>query len=96
MLAELLPKRKLQPVQARLAWTLGRLGSRVPLYGPLNTIINAQRAADWLTALMKVEMGDPSQSFSLMQLARRTGDRYRDPPESLRHDVVRWLQQHQV
>jgi hypothetical protein len=29
--------------------------------------------------------------LALMQLARRTGDRYRDLPEKLRREVLEWL-----
>jgi hypothetical protein len=92
MLIELLPKRKLQPVRAALVWTLGRLGSRVPLYGPLNTVVDAQVATEWLKQLIQTEITDASQAFAVMQLARFTGDRYRDVAPALRDQVCEWFQ----
>ena len=91
MLVELLGKRKTQPVRSALWWTIGRLGSRVPVYGPLNTVVNAQPATQWLESLMQQETDDPSQSFALMQLSRYTGDRYRDVSEDTRRKVTEWL-----
>ena len=96
MLVELLPKRRLHTVRSALVWTVGRLGSRIPVYGPLNTVVDPQVAVKWLGALMQEPIDDPAQPFSLMQLARRTGDRYRDIPQRSRDEVIAWLQQHRA
>ena len=45
MILDLLPKRKLAKIQPSLVWTLGRLGQRVPIYGPLNTVVPRDKAA---------------------------------------------------
>src|SRR5690606_27577428 len=42
MLADLLGKKKLEPARAAMAWTLGRLGTRAPVYGPLNTLVSKE------------------------------------------------------
>ena len=52
MLLDLLPKRKMEPVRPAMVWAIGRLGARVPMYGPLNTVVPAETAADWLSKLM--------------------------------------------
>jgi hypothetical protein len=92
MLIEIMSKRKLQPVRPALVWTLGRLGSRIPVYGPLNTVVDPQVVTKWLRPLIQTKIDDTSQSFAIMQLARRTEDRYRDIPPSVREEVVQWLQ----
>lgn len=94
MLVELLPKRKLETVLSPLIWTIGRLGSRTPLYGPLNTAVDSATAAQWAKQLQTVETRDPALPFALMQLARRTGDRYRDLPDAARQGVTQWLESH--
>ena len=38
----------LTDASAAIAWAIGRIGARVPLYGPLNTVVPADEAADWL------------------------------------------------
>ncbi len=94
MLVDLLGKRKMQPVRPALWWTIGRLGSRIPVYGPLNTVVDTQPATKWLETLMQHETDDSNQSFALMQLSRYTGDRYRDVSESTRRKITEWLRRH--
>src|SRR5690606_38676299 len=66
-------------------WALGRIGSRVPLYGPLNAVVPAQRAAEWVDALLALDWPDPDKAaFPMAQLGRRTGDRSRDLPDDVR------------
>jgi molecular chaperone DnaK (HSP70) len=78
MLATLLPKRKLQNVQGPMLWALGRLGQRVPVYGPLNTVVPREVAQPWLEQIFRVANSNPAAALAIMQLARRTDDRYRD------------------
>src|SRR5690606_3455426 len=64
---------------------LGRIGSRVPLYGPLNAVVPTASATRWIEAVVELEWPDPEKAaFSVAQLARKTGDRARDIDESLR------------
>jgi len=73
-------------------WALGRLGGRLPLYGPLNCVVPAGTAARWLQAVLAYEWPDPQKlAFSVAQLARRTGDRSRDLDESSRQRAAAWL-----
>jgi hypothetical protein len=91
MLLDLLPKRKMESVRPAMVWAVGRIGARVPLYGPLNAVVPAETAAAWIRRLIDTAGGDPVGALAVMQLARRTGDRYRDIPEKLRETVLRWL-----
>lgn len=59
-------------------WALGRLGSRVPLYASIQQIIPPETAAPWLQSLCALPDSSKELPFTLMSLARRTGDRYRD------------------
>jgi hypothetical protein len=91
-LVDLLPKRKLDKWRSTMLWALGRLGQRVPLYGPLNTLIPPAHAARWLQAAMKLAPFDSAAPLAVMLLARRTNDRHRDLDSALREDAAQWLQ----
>ena len=91
ILLDLMPKRKMQPVRPAIAWAIGRLGARVPFYGPLNTVVAADEAAAWLKRLMDADLDDPMADLAVMQMARLTGDRYRDLPEKVRSSAAAHL-----
>jgi hypothetical protein len=75
-------------------WALGRLGARLPLYGPLNAVVPASRVAAWLTQLLSYSWPQPEKAaFSLAQLARRTGDRARDLTDEQRAEVAAFIRQ---
>lgn len=96
MILDLLPKKKIQPIRVALVWALGRIGSRVPMYGPLNAVVPPDVAANWLNKLMDQSTGDPTECLAVMQLARRTDDRYRDLPETARKKAARWLESNEA
>ena len=93
LLVELLPKRKLESLRPAMGWALARIGARVPVYGPLNTVVSAADAAGWLEKLLLDRETDAMSQFAAVQLARRTDDRYRDIPGPLREKVLAWLHQ---
>lgn len=77
-------------------WALGRIGSRVPLYGPLNLCVPAQRVNQWIGALLALpDWGaEPEKAaFPMAQLGRRTGDRSRDIDPELRTALAARLRQ---
>ncbi len=88
-LCDLLPKRKYEKVRRPMIWALGRLGQRVPLHGPLNTVVPAAAAAAWIEALLPWDEVDCP--LAVMQLGRRTDDRHRDIDASLRTEVGHWF-----
>jgi molecular chaperone DnaK (HSP70) len=80
--------------EAGYFWALGRLGARVPLYGPLDTVVPPTRASEWIEALLGVdwpESGKPA--FPMAQLGRRTDDRSRDINESVRERLGQRLRE---
>jgi hypothetical protein len=72
---------------------LGRVGSRTPVYATLQQLVPVERSIAWIEKLLATmhtippEM-TPAYGLSLMLLARKTGDRYRDIPQSLREKVL--------
>lgn len=97
MLLDLLPRRRFESVREAMVWTLGRLGQRVPVYGPLNTVVPSIRAASWLSGLLDLARPTAASQqrtidpFAVVQLARRTDDRYRDLSNDLRQWAIDWL-----
>ena len=73
-------------------WSLGRIGARVPLYGPANTVVPHEKAGRWVRALLDRPIAPGRETtdaiFALTQLARVSGDRARDLDESLRLEVL--------
>ena len=94
LLIELKDKRPLKPARDAMTWAVGRIGSRVPVYGPLNQTVPTQHIPRWLTRLMQNTEPRDSDKLAVLQLARRTDDRYRDLPEKLRREVAAWLEDH--
>jgi hypothetical protein len=90
-IVQLLPKRKLEKARSTMIWALGRLGQRVPLQGPLNTVVPVEHAARWLDAII----GRPEEwllsNVAVMQMSRRAGDRHRDVDSALRDRIMKWL-----
>lgn len=82
---------KVPGLRSALLWMIGRLGARRPTYGPLNLTVDSDHVKAWLNAVMHLEGGDAIDSFAVMQLARKTGDRYRDIDEGTRDHVLKWM-----
>ena len=91
MLLDLLPKRKMEPVRPAMLWAVGRVAARAPLYGPLNAVVPADTTAEWLARLIDLCGGEPASWLAMMQIARRTDDRYRDIGEQQRDAVLGWM-----
>jgi hypothetical protein len=91
MLLDMVPREKASAVQSAALWALGRIGARVPLYGPLNAVVPAEVAGDWAVRLTKLSQEPETAPLALMQIARKTGDRYRDVTEKIRSSVLAWF-----
>ncbi|APZ92652.1 hsp70 family protein [Fuerstiella marisgermanici] len=91
---QLLPRPKMQPMREALVWTLGRLGSRVPFNGNAQSTVNADTAARWLQQLLSMQLEDvQTLPLAIMQLARRTDDRFTDIPDDVREEAARYLKE---
>jgi hypothetical protein len=87
-LVQLLHVNKWSACRSAILWTIGRLGARVPAYGPLNTVVETEYVSRWLDALLKRSIDDSNYPLALMLCARRVADRYRDLAPELRSRVL--------
>jgi hypothetical protein len=88
---DLLAREKSGALRAALLFAVGRLGARVPVYGPLNALLPAETADAWARRLLALNPADDGAPFTLVQLTRRTGDRYCDLDDDVRQAVLAWL-----
>jgi len=87
---ELFRKVQKEPSDGHWVWSLGRIGARIPLYGSLRCVIAAERAADWINALLDLGELTHETTSAIVQLGRRVGDRTRDiSPEVIQSAVAR-------
>jgi molecular chaperone DnaK (HSP70) len=90
--AALLKPLRRSPVPTYGFWALTRLGARVLVYGPLNTVVHPQTVQGWLDQLVGFEPGHESErttwAFCLAQLARQSGQRALDVDEAHRQKVL--------
>ena len=90
---ESLNKQRLEPFLEGILWMIGRMGSRAPVYAPVNTILPTEMAERWLSQLLtKDNLPIRAQQRTILSLARKTGDRYRDISPVQQSRVCKWLQ----
>ncbi|PWT86758.1 MAG: molecular chaperone DnaK [Blastocatellia bacterium] len=78
---ELLARLAREPTNASLLWAIGRLGARVPLYGPLNSVVPPVDAGRWLRRLASFKHVTPEMAAALVHIGALTGDPLRDVDE---------------
>lgn len=70
-------------------WALSRLGARSLFYGPANCVVRRETAESWIEQLLhNTKHNSETLAFTLVQIARCTGDRTRDLDEALRYKVA--------
>lgn len=83
----------LENLRGPWAWSLGRVGARVPLYGSVHKTVSVGKVEHWIHQLLQLDLSMvEGGAFALVQLARLTGDRARDISNAMRLkciDVVR-------
>jgi hypothetical protein len=83
---------KKSPVPVYGFWAVTRLGARVQLYGPLNTVVHPEIVEGWIEELLPFEPGNDSERngwlFCLAELARRSGLRAVDVSDTTRDRVL--------
>ncbi|MEZ6062617.1 MAG: Hsp70 family protein [Planctomycetaceae bacterium] len=90
----LLTRPKLAPVRDALVWTLGRLGARVPLNGSALVTVQPETAERWLKEVLALGLDDVrSLPLAIMELSRRTDNRFVDLPETAREAAARYLRE---
>ena len=85
---ELVAKIKDEPDNAIWLWSLGRLGARIPLYGPLHSVVSAETAGEWLKALLDLSTFTAVIGSAILLIARRTDDRSRDIDDAVRELAI--------
>jgi hypothetical protein len=69
-------------------WSLGRLGARIPLYGPLHSVVAAETAGKWLTSLLALSTFTAATTSAILLIARRTDDHSRDIDDGVREEAI--------
>ncbi len=86
------------PVPTYGFWSLTRLGARVQLYGPLNSVVHPEVVEQWIAELLPFAPGNESERngwlFCLSQLARLSGLRAVDVSDSTRLKALGILRSH--
>ena len=85
---ELLAKIKREPGDAIWLWSLGRLGARIPLYGPLHSVVAAEIAGEWLKTLLELSTFTAVTASAIVLIARRIDDRSREIDEPIRQQAI--------
>ncbi len=82
------------PFQKELLWVLGRLGARVPLYGPANKVVPSSQVMKWFSNLKKLELKGQNKATinCLLSMARICGDRARDLSKKDREEICLFLE----
>ncbi len=85
---EVLSKIRKEPENAIWLWSLGRLGARIPLYGPLHSVVAPEIASEWLKALLDLSAFTAATASAIALIARRTEDRSRDIDDAIRERTI--------
>lgn len=92
ILLEILGRPRFASLADAALWAFGRVGARKLVYGPLNLVVPPGTAAKWLVSLSNLKRAESLAMFATMQLARRTGDRYRDVDDATRANVIKIME----
>jgi molecular chaperone DnaK (HSP70) len=85
---ELVAKIRKEDDNAIWLWSLGRLGARIPLYGPLHSVVAAEIAGEWLKVLLDTSTFTAATGSAIVLIARRTDDRSRDIDDAIREEAI--------
>jgi len=85
---ELVAKIRKEPRDAIWLWCLGRLGARIPLYGPLHSVVEPEIAGEWLKVLLNLSTFTEVTGSAIVLIARRTDDPSRDIDDVIRAQAI--------
>jgi hypothetical protein len=80
----LIPRVRREAQNTALLWAIGRFGTRVPLYGPLNAVVAPAAAERWLEMLLALRLFGADTASAVAQVAARTDDPARDISDAAR------------
>lgn len=88
-------KRKGEPTQTW--WTIGRLGTRIPLYGSIHGVVPRETAERWLERVFAADWKENRDAaFAGTMLSRMSGDRERDLDPQLHQRAAKVLKEAQA
>ena len=85
---ELVGKVRREPQNGGLAWAIGRLGARTPLYGGLNAVVPADVAQRWIEVLLTSRVLPADLAAAIADIGARTNDPARDIGDDARDAAV--------
>ncbi len=85
---ELVGKVRREPQNGGLAWAIGRLGARTPLYGGLNAVVPADVAERWIEVLLTSRVLPADLTAAIADIGARTNDPARDIGDDARDAAV--------
>jgi hypothetical protein len=89
---ELLARIRRDPLNTSFLLAMGRFGARVPAYGPLNAVVPAAAAENWLEGLRATAAGSHERFVAVAEIAARTDDPARDISDPARDAALSWLE----
>ena len=89
---ELIARLRRESQNASFLWAAGRFGARIPLYGPLNSVVPPAVAERWLEALRALRAPAGEAVAAVAQISARTDDPARDIIDDARQLTVKWLE----
>ncbi|RLT98079.1 Hsp70 family protein [Ketobacter sp.] len=73
-------------------WALGRIAAREPFHSGVESVVPPQQAQTWCKLLLSQDWKKNSNAaFAAVMIARCTGDRARDLPDTLRSTIIEKL-----
>ncbi|MEE2731692.1 MAG: Hsp70 family protein [Pseudomonadota bacterium] len=92
-LADWLAKRLEKSSETQTSWwALGRIASREPFHSGVESVVPPQQALTWCKLLLDQDWKKNSNAaFAAVMIARLTGDRSRDLPDTLRSTIINKL-----
>ncbi len=72
-------------------WAFGRLGSRVPLYGPLNSVVSSKHIRRLMDDIVKLRGLSADALVEIAMIARQCDDRFRDLDATSRQRFLKFL-----
>ncbi len=72
-------------------WALGRLGARVPLYGPTEGVVPRAKAEKWLERMLQLDTRNEAWALAAVELARASGDRARELDDGVKRKLAERL-----
>jgi DNA-K related protein len=89
---EMLVRLRREPRNGSWPWVVGRFGSRIPLYGPLSSVVPPATAGRWIDALLSLKVITGETAAAVAQVGALTGDAARELHAEARQAAIERLQ----